>query len=82
MRKAKKVRCRHEWAHWYDSYGGQEGEKCVRCMKGRVVWSAEDQALWVAALDIVRMLYADPFDLVMFATVWRNALILGERRGR
>lgn len=44
-------------------------------------WWGHDQAMWVAALDIVRMLYADPFELVEFATIWRNELILGERRG-
>lgn len=46
-------------------------------------WSAEDQALWVAALDIVRLMeeppgdYPQSFEMIGFATLWRNELLLG-----
>lgn len=50
-----------------------------------VEWSAEDQGLWVAALDIVRLMERVPhplqdtatWQMVEFATIWRNELLLG-----
>lgn len=46
----------------------------------RETWSAEDQALWVATLDICRLLEDMPFEFITFCTIWRNELLLGDRR--
>lgn len=52
---------------------------CAWCGDVREYWNESDQAMWVAALDIVLLMSDIDLKGIEFATVWRNEILLGGR---
>jgi hypothetical protein len=76
-------RCRHKsgWDYILLPRGFEVATRCRKCgAEFGGEWREEDQGLWVAALDLCRLMekWSMENDAFEFVHLWRNSLLLGE----